>query len=96
MPLAWSESGLPIGIHFAGRYGDEATLLRLAAGLECASEHPLALAIIDGVSDRGIEAGATKGFESTTGEGVRGFVDGHEVLLGNARMSRRYGKQSIA
>jgi amidase len=36
MPLAWSESGLPIGMMFAGRYGDEATLFRLAAQLEAA------------------------------------------------------------
>jgi Asp-tRNA(Asn)/Glu-tRNA(Gln) amidotransferase A subunit family amidase len=34
VPLFWSEAGLPIGVHFAGRYGDEATLLRLAAQLE--------------------------------------------------------------
>jgi amidase len=34
LPLYWNEAGLPIGAHFAGRYGDEATLLRLAAQLE--------------------------------------------------------------
>jgi len=36
VPLAWSASGLPIGIHFAGRFGDEATLFRLAGQLETA------------------------------------------------------------
>ena len=36
VPLAWSASGLPIGIHFAGRFGDEATLYRLAGQLETA------------------------------------------------------------
>jgi amidase len=36
VPLAWSRSGLPIGIHFAGRFGDEATLFRLAGQLETA------------------------------------------------------------
>ncbi|MGR8918671.1 MAG: amidase family protein, partial [Gammaproteobacteria bacterium] len=36
LPLAWSEDGLPIGIHFTGRYGDEATLLRIAGQLEAA------------------------------------------------------------
>ncbi|MGH9402277.1 MAG: amidase, partial [Terriglobia bacterium] len=36
VPLGWNDEGLPIGTHFAGRYGDEATLLRLAAQLEAA------------------------------------------------------------
>ena len=44
LPLAWSKSGLPLGLHFAGRFGDEATLLRLAGQLEQASpwanKHP--------------------------------------------------------
>ena len=34
VPLFWNEAGLPIGIHFVGRFGDEATLFRLAAQLE--------------------------------------------------------------
>lgn len=34
VPLHWNEAGLPIGSHFVGRFGDEATLLRLAAQLE--------------------------------------------------------------
>jgi len=36
VPLWWNEAGLPIGVHFLGRFGDEATLLRLAAQLEAA------------------------------------------------------------
>ena len=36
VPLAWSKDGLPIGIQFVARFGDEATLLRLAAQLEAA------------------------------------------------------------
>jgi amidase/6-aminohexanoate-cyclic-dimer hydrolase len=36
IPLAWSSEGLPIGVQFAGRFGDEATLFRLAAQLESA------------------------------------------------------------
>jgi Asp-tRNA(Asn)/Glu-tRNA(Gln) amidotransferase A subunit family amidase len=37
LPLAMSKAGLPIGMHFAGRFGDETTLLRLAGQLEKAS-----------------------------------------------------------
>ena len=36
VPLAWTDDGLPVGSHFAGRFGDEATLFRLAAQLEAA------------------------------------------------------------
>jgi Asp-tRNA(Asn)/Glu-tRNA(Gln) amidotransferase A subunit family amidase len=36
LPLTWNAAGLPIGTHFTARYGDEATLLRLAAQLEAA------------------------------------------------------------
>ncbi|WGD51088.1 hypothetical protein QA641_36990 [Bradyrhizobium sp. CB1650] len=36
VPLHWTDCGLPIGVHFAGRYGEEATLLALAAELETA------------------------------------------------------------
>ena len=37
VPLSWSADGLPIGVHFTGRYADEATLFRLAAELELAA-----------------------------------------------------------
>lgn len=62
---------------------DEATLLRLAASLERHSEHPLATAIVAGAEERGIADGATVHFDSITGKGVRGEVEGRKVLLGN-------------
>jgi amidase len=37
LPLHWAANGLPVGLHFAGRFGDEATLLRLASQLETAT-----------------------------------------------------------
>jgi Cu+-exporting ATPase len=62
---------------------DERELLRLAAGLERASEHPLAAAIVAGATERGIEAPAAEEFASVTGKGVTGRVAGSEVALGN-------------
>jgi Cu+-exporting ATPase len=65
---------------------DETELLRLAASVERASEHPLAGAIISGAEARGIRVEAAKQFESITGKGVFGAVDSHRVFLGNRRL----------
>ena len=61
----------------------EAELLRLAASLEQASEHPLANAIVRGAQDRGLSLQRTTDFSSITGKGVCGMVDGRSVALGN-------------
>jgi P-type Cu+ transporter len=65
---------------------DEQTLLRLAASLERASEHPLAAAIVGGAEERGVALTGTTGFASVTGKGVRGTVEGRPVSLGNLAM----------
>ncbi len=65
---------------------DEATLLRLAASLERASEHPLAAAIVTGAKERGVALGDVVNFASVTGKGVRADVDGRRVALGNRAM----------
>jgi Cu+-exporting ATPase len=65
---------------------DENDVLRLAATLERSSEHPLAEAIVRGAVDRNIELGSTDGFESITGQGVSGVIDGRKVALGNHRL----------
>lgn len=62
---------------------DEATVLPLIAGLERGSEHPLAAAIVAAAEETGIEIPSATGFESVTGKGVTGMVDGHKVRLGN-------------
>jgi len=62
---------------------DDAELLRLAATLEKGSEHPLAAAIVSGAAERDINLGSVEGFESITGKGVTGDVDGKRVALGN-------------
>lgn len=63
----------------------EDELLRLAAAVERASEHPLATAIVAKAEERGLELGAVSDFDSPTGKGASGKVDGHQMLLGNAR-----------
>jgi P-type Cu+ transporter len=63
--------------------GDPAELVRLAATLERGSEHPLASAIVRGAEERGVSLTAVAGFESVTGQGVRGAVEGRRVALGN-------------
>jgi Cu+-exporting ATPase len=62
---------------------DERGLLRLAASLERGSEHPLAAAIVEGAGEQKVEIVEAAGFESVTGKGVKGTVDGREVALGN-------------
>jgi len=61
---------------------DEPTLVRLVAALEQASEHPLGAAIVRSAKDRGIALPAVAHFESVTGQGVVGEVEGHRVLAG--------------
>ncbi len=58
-------------------------LLRLAGSLEQGSEHPLAEAIIAETRQRGLALTAAIDFDSVTGQGVRGRIDGHDVALGN-------------
>ena len=62
---------------------DEQTLLRLAASLEKGSEHPLAAAIVAGAQERSVKPTDANAFDSLTGKGVTGEVDGHRVALGN-------------
>ena len=63
---------------------DADKLLAMVAGLERASEHPLANAIVSGAKDKGLEIPDAQDFSSVTGRGVRGTVSGKTVLLGNA------------
>jgi Cu+-exporting ATPase len=61
----------------------EADLLRLAASLERASEHPLAAAIVKAAEERGVALSTTGDFRSITGKGVIGTVESVPVALGN-------------
>jgi Cu+-exporting ATPase len=62
---------------------DENELLQLAASLERGSEHPLAAAIVSGAEERGLALSKAESFESLTGKGVKGTVNGRAVALGN-------------
>jgi len=65
----------------------EADVLRFAASLERASEHPLAHAIVEGARERGVSLVPVSAFQSTTGKGVTGTVDGRVVSVGNAEFT---------
>jgi P-type Cu+ transporter len=69
----------------------EDELLRLAASLEKSSEHPLAEAIVKGAEERGVGFTKVENFESLTGKGVIGTIDGKKVLLGNAKLMQENG-----
>ncbi len=65
---------------------EEQELLKLAASLERASEHPLAEAIVRGAEERQLSLSRATEFKSITGQGVTGKVDGKQVALGNRRL----------
>jgi Cu+-exporting ATPase len=70
---------------------DETTVLRLTAGLERGSEHPLAAAILAGAAERGVTVPTPEDFRSITGKGVVGRVEGHAVALGNLALMQDLG-----
>ncbi|HLJ50114.1 MAG TPA: heavy metal translocating P-type ATPase [Bryobacteraceae bacterium] len=70
---------------------DEQELLRLAASLERASEHPLATAVVSGAKQRGIEPARAERVQSVTGKGITGMVGGRQVAAGNETLMRDLG-----
>ncbi len=72
----------------------EEEVLALAAALERGSEHPLAAAIVAGARERGVQAQPVEAFVSVTGKGVRGRVEGREVVLGNPAMMAAAGVET--
>jgi P-type Cu+ transporter len=74
----------------------ENEILRIAATLERASEHPLAAAIVSGAAERGVPAGNASSFESLTGKGVQGEIDGRPVAIGNTRLLGELGIDATA
>jgi Cu+-exporting ATPase len=76
---------------------DENEILRLAASVERASEHPLADAIVRSAKERNLDLNKVEEFDSPTGKGAAGRVDGKSILLGNSNflMSRGIETQSL-
>jgi Cu+-exporting ATPase len=68
---------------------DEDAMLRLAATVERASEHPLAQAIVEGAEARGLTLGTVTAFEAVPGHGVIATVDGRELQIGNLKLLQR-------
>ena len=66
-------------------------VLRLAASLDQGSEHPLAMAIVAAARERGLAIGKVEGFDSSSGIGVRGRVDGRALALGNTVLMEAEG-----
>jgi len=70
---------------------DEAEVVRLAASIERASEHPLAAAIVRGAEKRAVELAPAEDFQSVTGKGVTGVVAGRKIALGNIKLLQDFG-----
>jgi len=70
---------------------DEMEVLRIAASLDQGSEHPLAMAIVSAAKSRGLSLSKAEEFESSSGIGVRGIVDGHVIALGNTALMQQIG-----
>jgi Cu+-exporting ATPase len=82
--VAMSTAGNPPGI-------SENELLRLAASLERASEHPLGAAIVAKASELKLNLSKPSNFQSVPGQGVRGTVEGKSIAVGNHALMRAIG-----
>ncbi len=78
--------GKPRVTSMSDRLANDSELLRLAASLESASEHPLAAAVVEAAAEKGLKLSPPKEFQAIAGRGVTGVVDGHKVALGSVRM----------
>ena len=70
---------------------DEDTVLRLVAAAEAQSEHPIARAIVEAASERGLTLPEADDMRAIGGHGLSAQVDGHDLLIGTARLMEREG-----
>jgi P-type Cu+ transporter len=74
----------------------EPDVLRIAASLERASQHPLGAAIVQAAEERGLSLSAPQDFDAPAGKGVAGNVDGRRVVIGNVRIMEESGIDAAA
>jgi Cu+-exporting ATPase len=84
-------SGAPRIAHLSAIDGDEAALLQMAGALQRGSEHPLAKAVLDACSERGLSVTDVGDSQSLTGRGIAGSLDGRRLALGNRRLLEESG-----
>ena len=70
---------------------DEETILKLGATLERSSEHPLATAIVKGAEEKNVTLDSVVNFNSITGKGVQGTINGKNVAIGNSKLLESFG-----
>jgi Cu+-exporting ATPase len=83
--------GKPQLVSMSQALEDDPELLRLAASLERASEHPLGAVVVDATNQRGLKLSSPEEFHSVTGKGVVGVVDGRKVAVGNPALMAELG-----
>ncbi|MGB5950209.1 MAG: heavy metal translocating P-type ATPase [Parvibaculum sp.] len=84
-----------VGMATAGDLAED-ELLRLAASVERASEHPLAHAIVAAAKDRGLQLAEVSDFDSPSGKGAAGTVEGRRIVIGNANYLDEIGVSTAA
>jgi Cu+-exporting ATPase len=83
--------GKPQVFSYSKSVADDSELLRLAASLERASEHPLAAAVVEAATRKGLKLSQPSEITSVTGKGIVGLVDGKKVAVGNAALMVEVG-----
>jgi Cu+-exporting ATPase len=79
----------------AANRGDRSELLLLAAAVEAGSEHPIGKAICEHARSQGVEIRTVESFEAQSGRGVRGRVDGREVIVGTPAFATESGLDTV-
>jgi Cu+-exporting ATPase len=83
--------GKPQLVSYSTAFDKDPELLRLAASLEQASEHPLAAAVVEAAERQGLRLSQPGEFASIAGKGITGVVDGKRIAVGNAALMKDLG-----